>query len=85
MIIIRFKHNQGGKSAQSYVVKRSDDMDFKGKEEYGVVVGGPAETRHLKHGVSFPEFIIEMRDAAAGKYDHGSYLMDLFDKTLMIH
>ena len=72
-------YNEGGRSAQSYVVKKSDDMDFKGKDEYGVVVGGPAEMRHLKHGVPFPEFIIKMRDAAVGKYDHGSYLMDLFD------
>ena len=62
-------------------MRRTDDVDFKGKEEYhGVVVGGPAETRHLKHGVPYPEFMIKMRDIAAGKYDHGSYLLDLFDK-----
>ena len=62
------------------MVKKSDDADFKGKEEYGVVVGGPAETRHLKHGVPYSEFVIKMRDVAAGKYDHGSYLLDLFNK-----
>ena len=62
------------------MVKKSDDVDFRGKEEYGVAVGGPAETRHLKHGVPYSEFVIKMRDVAAGKYDHGSYLLDLFNK-----
>ena len=28
-------------------------MEFKGKKEYRGVVGGPAETHHLKHGVSY--------------------------------
>ena len=54
-------------------------MNFKGKEEYGVVVGGPAEMRHLKHGVPYPEFVIKMRDTAAGKYEHGLYLLELFN------
>ena len=69
-----------GRSRQSYVVRKSDDAEFKGKEEYGVVVGGPAETKHLKHGVPYSEFVTKMRDVAAGKYDHGSYLIDLFNK-----
>ena len=52
---------------------------FQSDDDYGVVVGGPSENRHLKFGKPYEEFVETMRDKMASKFSYGHFLLPLFN------
>ena len=73
------RYNRGDRSSQSHVTRQDDDLLFQDDVDYGVVVGGPSENRHLKFGKPYEEFVETMRDKMASKFSYGHFLLPLFN------